>query len=136
MNSGGTSSHAPPSLAARGLTRRRIKRRKSRGQSQLHLLFPSLSAVRVFITCKRIKHPSQLILIFSFFFGSISVFSFSDLLHRRSFFCLHLLLLRFRRPAVGRRCSVQRAAVNLWPGVDGAGGSVCVLLDGLYSCRW
>jgi hypothetical protein len=81
MNSGGASSHASPSLAARGFTRRRTKRRKIRGQSQLHLLFPSLPAVRVFITCKRIKHPSQLILIFSFFFGSVAVF-FSDQLHR------------------------------------------------------
>ena len=119
-----------------GLTRRRTKHRKSRGQSQCHLLFPSLPAVRVFITCKRIKHPTQLILIFSFFFGYVSVFSFSDLLHRRSFFCSHLLLLRFRWPVVGRRCSVQRATVNLWPGVDGVDGSVCVLLDGLHSCRW
>jgi hypothetical protein len=100
----------------------RTKRWKSRDQSQRHLLFPSLPAVRVFITCKRIKHPSQLILIFSFFFGSVSVFSFSDLLHHRSFFCLHLLLLRFRWPVVGRRCSVQRATVNLWLGVDGVAG--------------
>jgi len=81
-NSGGASSHAPPSLAARGPMRRHTKRLKIRGQSQLHLLFPSLPAVRVFITYKRIKHPSQLILIFSFFFGSVSVFSFSDQLHR------------------------------------------------------
>jgi len=122
MNSGGVLTHAPPSLAARGLTRRRTKCWKSKGQSQRHLLFPSLPAVRVFITCKRIKHPSQLILIFSFLFGSVSVFSFSDLLHHRSFFCLHLLLLRFRWLAVGQRCSVQRAAVNLWPGVDGTAG--------------
>jgi hypothetical protein len=32
--------------------------------AQFHLLFPSLPAVRVFITCKRVKHPNQLILIF------------------------------------------------------------------------
>jgi len=48
----------------------------------------------------------------------------------------------------GRICGVQRATVNLWPGVDGAivddgvdsaDGFVGVLLDGLHSCwclRW
>ena len=49
------------------------------------------------------KTPKPVDFNFSFFFGSVSVFSFSDLLHRRSFFGLHLLLLRFRWPAVGRR---------------------------------
>jgi hypothetical protein len=76
-NSGGASSHAPPLLAARGPRRRRTERWKIRGQSQLHLLFPSLPAVRVFITCKRIKHPSQLILIF--------FLSFSDLFRSSPF---------------------------------------------------
>jgi hypothetical protein len=45
----------------------------------------------------------------------------------------------------GRICGVQRATVNLWPGVDGAAvadgvdnadGFVGVLLDGLHSCWW
>jgi hypothetical protein len=71
MNSGGALVHAPPH-----------KMPEKAGASHSFLLFPSLPAVRVFITCKRIKHPSQLILIFSFFFGSVSVFSFSDQLHR------------------------------------------------------
>jgi hypothetical protein len=36
----------------------------------------------------------------------------------------------------GRICGVQRATVNLWPGVDGADGFIGVLLDGLHSCWW
>jgi len=55
MNSGGAPSHAPPSLAARGFTRRREKGRKTGGLAQLPFLFPSLPVVTPTVTCKRTK---------------------------------------------------------------------------------
>jgi hypothetical protein len=134
MNSGGVS---PPRAAAQ-------KTWKPGGSGSASSPLPFPAGGEGLHHLQKNKTPKPVDFNFSFFFGSVSVFSFLDLLHLRSFFCLHLLLFRFRWPAVGRRCSVQRVAVNLWPvwtalpadSVDGADGSVCVLLDGLHSCRW
>jgi len=73
MNSGGASSHAPPSLAARGFTRRRKKLQKQGGSgstssSQSPYADGDLQSNR--------KQHMQLILILFFVFQSASVFSF------------------------------------------------------------
>jgi hypothetical protein len=86
--------HAPPPLVARELGNRV-------GLTQLPLPFPAGGEGLHHL--QKNKTPKPVDFNFFFFFGSVSVFSFSDLLHRRSFFGLHLLLLRFRWPAVGRR---------------------------------
>jgi hypothetical protein len=112
MNSGGVS---PPRAAAQ-------KTWKPGGSGSASSPLPFPAGGEGLHHLQKNKTPKPVDFNFSFFFGSVSVFSFLDLLHLRSFFCLHLLLFRFRWPAVGRRCSVQRVAVNLWPGVDGAAG--------------
>ena len=81
------------------------------------------------VTCnKQKKRTQQLILLCFLFFRSVSVFSFSDLLHHRSFFCLHLLLLRFRWLAVGRRCICR--------GRRWICGQVWTALMALCACGW
>jgi hypothetical protein len=65
MNSGGASSHAPPSLAARGFTRRRTKLGSRVDLVQFHLLFPSLLVVTTPLPAKTPKtQHRQLILVF------------------------------------------------------------------------
>jgi hypothetical protein len=54
-NSGGASSHAPPHLAARGLTRRARITGKWVGLTLFLLLFPSLQTVRSYIICNNNK---------------------------------------------------------------------------------
>jgi hypothetical protein len=50
--------HAPPSLAARGFTRRRKKQKSSRGLDRLLPLFFSSSAVKITFTCKTHKNAT------------------------------------------------------------------------------
>jgi hypothetical protein len=59
MNSGGVSSHAPPSLAARGFTRRRTKLGSRVDLAQFHLLFPSLLVVTTPLPAKHPKRNKQ-----------------------------------------------------------------------------
>jgi hypothetical protein len=106
-------SHVPPPLAARGLTCSREKFQAVGGLLRLPPLFTSLSAVRVFITCKRIKHPSPLILIF---------FSFSDLFRSSPFqICftvdLSLVYIFFSFASGGRQLGGDGARFRLllWP---------------------
>jgi hypothetical protein len=106
-NSGGASSHAPPSLAARGFKRRREKGRKTGGSGSASFPFPVLAGV----TCKKQKnaHSSRFHFVFCFF-RSVSVFSFSDLLHRRSFFGF-----------TSSSPSLQVGVLLVWDGVCGGG---------------
>ena len=106
-NSGGASSHAPPSLAARGFTRRREKGWKTGGSGSASFPFPVLAGV----TCKKQKnaHSSRFHFVF-YFFRSVSVFSFSDLLHRRSFFGF-----------TSSSPSLQVGVLLVWDGVCGGG---------------
>jgi len=106
-------SHVPPPLAARGLTRSREKFQAVGGLLRLPPLFTSLSAVRVFITCKKIKNPSQLILIF---------LSFSDLFRSSPFqICftvdLSLVYIFFSFASGGRQLGGDGAGFRLllWP---------------------
>jgi len=115
MNSGSASSHAPPSLAARGFTRRCKKLQAAGGSGAASSFFLSSPAVKITVTCnqKRTHRQSVLVNFFRSVFLcfpslSASLFSFSGLI-----LGLRHLLLCFGWQ-IGRRCSVQRATVDLW----------------------
>jgi len=65
--------HTPPPLAVRGFTRHCKNPRKRVGLAQLLLLFLSLPAVRIPVTCKKEKNTQMAIDFISFFFRSVSV---------------------------------------------------------------
>jgi len=65
--------HAPLPLAARGFTRRCKNPGKRVSLVQLLLLFPSLPAVRIPVTCKKEKNTQMAVDFISFFLRSISV---------------------------------------------------------------
>ena len=71
------------------------------GLAQFHLLFPSLLAVRIPVTCKP-KKTQQMAVDFNLFSSFVFRICFS-LQIRRSFFGLCLHLLRFRCLAASRR---------------------------------
>ena len=81
--SGGASPHAPPSLAARGFTRRRQQKQEV-GQARLLSFFLSSPAVKTTVTCKTKQTPQTVgfILFFSFLFcfpfWSVSSFLAAD----------------------------------------------------------
>ena len=92
-NSGGASSHAPPSLGARGFTRRRPYRKRADLPCFL-LLFSSLPVV-TYLHLQHQKYTHNTIgfnfLVFSYFCSSASSFRFADL---PPFFCLLLFFYR------------------------------------------
>jgi hypothetical protein len=65
--------HTPPPLAVRGFTRRCKNPGKRAGLAELLLLFPSLPAVRIPITCKKEKNTQMAVDFISFFFRFVSV---------------------------------------------------------------
>ena len=94
-------------MAARLPTRRRGKGRKTSGSGSASFPFPVLAGV----TCKKQKKRTQQSISLCFlFFRSVSVFSFSDLLHRRSFFGF-----------TSSSPSLQVGVLLVWDGVCGGG---------------
>jgi len=131
--------------------------------AQLLLLFLSLPAVTLTVTSKRRKtHAVDFIWVFSPFRICSWSSPFLDLFHFCShIFSVHLISAGGRTGGYGRIVGGRRPELRVQPcvgegsvvccwrlacgqmwmalmadGVDGADGSVGVLLDGLHSCRW